>query len=285
MERWAGKTAIVTGAASGIGRAIVLALLKERVNVLALDVQADKLSALSVEWKQLSQPGNLCVKHCNVSNEQDLDNAFSFVENTNEWNSGVDIMVNNAGVIEYTRVIESDRMAFERLLNINVLATAVCINRAVRSMRQRNVEGHIFNINRPKQTFRLFALEVDSNKTPCKWAATSGLLKQFFVLHGASVLGHEIPSGFFSEIDGCNGWNLYPTCKHGAVALTHTVRRELAAIKAPIRITSISPGIVDTDIARHSPQVANVLKNVPALRPEDIADAVIYALGTRPEVQ
>ena len=39
-------------------------------------------------------------------------------------------------------------MAFERLLNINVLATAVCINRAVRSMRQRNVEGHIFNINR-----------------------------------------------------------------------------------------------------------------------------------------
>ncbi|XP_043528569.1 farnesol dehydrogenase-like isoform X2 [Frieseomelitta varia] len=247
MERWAGKSAIVTGAASGIGRAIALALLEKRVNVLALDVQSDKLSTLTNKWEQLKERGNLCVRRCNVSNEQDLDNAFSFVENTDEWNRGVDIMVNNAGVIEYTRVIESDRMAFERLLNINVLATAVCINRAVRSMRQRNVEGHIFNIN--------------------------------------SVLGHEIPSGFLSEIDGCNGWNLYPTCKHGAVALTHTVRRELAAIKAPIRITSISPGIVDTDIARHSPQVANALENVPALRPEDVADAVIYALGTRPEVQ
>lgn len=114
--------------------------------------------------------------------------------------------------------------------------------------------------------------------------ATGSLLKQFFVSHG-SVLGHEIPSGFLSEIDGCNGWNLYPTCKHGNVALTHTVRRELAAIKAPIRITSISPGIVETDIARHTSTISKTLKNIPALRPEDIADAVIYALGTRPEVQ
>ncbi|XP_060811165.1 farnesol dehydrogenase-like isoform X1 [Bombus pascuorum] len=247
MERWAGKSAIVTGAASGIGRAITIALLEKGVNVLALDVQTEKLSTLTNEWN--ANWGRICLMRCNISDEKDLKSAFDYLENNVEesWNGGVDIMVNNAGVIEYTRVIESDRAAFERLLNINVLATAVCINRAVRSMRQRNVEGHIFNIN--------------------------------------SVLGHEIPSGFLSEIDGCNGWNLYPTCKHGNVALTHTVRRELAAIKAPIRITSISPGIVETDIARHTPTISRTLKNIPALRPEDIADAVIYALGTRPEVQ
>ncbi|XP_012165904.1 farnesol dehydrogenase-like isoform X2 [Bombus affinis] len=247
MERWAGKSAIVTGAASGIGRAITIALLEKKVNVLALDVQTEKLSTLKNEWN--ANWGTLCVMRCNISDENDLKDVFDYLENNDEktWNGGVDVMVNNAGVIEYTRVIESDRAAFERLLNINVLATAVCINRAVRSMRQRNVEGHIFNIN--------------------------------------SVLGHEIPSGFLSEIDGCNGWNLYPTCKHGNVALTHTVRRELAAIKAPIRITSISPGIVETDIARHTPTISKTLKNIPALRPEDIADAVIYALGTRPEVQ
>ncbi|XP_050477682.1 farnesol dehydrogenase-like isoform X2 [Bombus huntii] len=243
MERWAGKSAIVTGAASGIGRAITIALLEKGVNVLALDVQTEKLSTLTDGWN--ANWGKICLMRCDICDEKDLKSAFDYVEES--WNGGVDIMVNNAGVIEYTRVIESDRAAFERLLNINVLATAVCINRAVRSMRQRNVEGHIFNIN--------------------------------------SVLGHEIPSGFLSEIDGCNGWNLYPTCKHGNVALTHTVRRELAAIKAPIRITSISPGIVETDIARHTSTISKTLKNIPALRPEDIADAVIYALGTRPEVQ
>ncbi|XP_076245821.1 farnesol dehydrogenase isoform X2 [Calliopsis andreniformis] len=243
MERWVGKTAVVTGAASGIGEAITVALLKKGVNVLAVDVRAEKLSLASRKWVELGQ-GKFYIRHCDVSNEQDVESTFAYARD--ELN-GVDIMVNNAGVIDFTRVIESDRKAFERLLNINVLGTAVCINQAVRSMRQRNVEGHIFNIN--------------------------------------SVLGHEVPSTFFSDIDGCNGWNLYPASKHGTVALTHTVRRELAAIKAPIRITSISPGIVETNITKHSPEITEVLTKIPRLKPEDIADAVIYALGTRPEVQ
>lgn len=244
MERWVGKTAIVTGAASGIGEAITAALLEKKVNVLALDIQAEKLLLASSKWEQLVERGKFCILACDVSEENDVERAFSLVR-TN-W-GGVDIMVNNVGVIVYTRVIESDRTAFERLLNINILATAVFINRAVGSMRQRNVEGHIFNIN--------------------------------------SVLGHEIPSGFLSEIDGCNGWNLYPTCKHGTVALTHTVRRELAAVKAPIRITSICPGFVDTNIADGSPEIKEIVAKIPSLRPEDVADAVIYALGTRHEVQ
>ncbi|XP_076623245.1 LOW QUALITY PROTEIN: uncharacterized protein LOC143342844 [Colletes latitarsis] len=90
MERWVGKTAIVTGAASGIEEAITATLLGgKKVNVLALDIQAEKL-----------------------------------------------------------QLAKSDRTAFERLLNINIIATVVFINRAAHSIRQRNVEGYIFNINR-----------------------------------------------------------------------------------------------------------------------------------------
>ncbi|XP_053970289.1 farnesol dehydrogenase-like [Hylaeus anthracinus] len=244
MDRWVGKTAIVTGAASGIGEAITAALLLKKVNVLALDIQAEKLLLASTKWEQIVERGEFCILDCDISEEKDVERAFTLAQ-TN-W-GGVDIMVNNAGVINYTRVIESDRAAFERLLNINILATAVFINRAVRSMRQRNVEGHIFNIN--------------------------------------SVLGHEIPSRFLSEIDGCNGWNLYPTCKHGTVALTHTVRRELAAVKAPIRITSICPGLVHSGIATNSPEVDRILAEIPSLQPQDVADGLMYALGTRPEVQ
>ncbi|KOC67087.1 Dehydrogenase/reductase SDR family member 11 [Habropoda laboriosa] len=241
MSRWAGKNAMVTGACSGIGAAITAELLRKGVNVIGLDVD-EKV----IQWLLPKQSEAIyCGVRCDVSNETDLENAFACAENI--CNGGVDIMVNNAGVIEYTRVIESERKAFEKLLNINVLATAECIKRAVQSMLKRNVEGHIFNIN--------------------------------------SVLGHEIPSGFPSEIDGSNGWNLYPTCKHGTVALTHTVRRELAAIKAPIRITSISPGLVNTRITKHSPHVSAALKDIPALEPEDIAEALMYALNTRSQVQ
>nr|XP_003705639.2 PREDICTED: dehydrogenase/reductase SDR family member 11-like [Megachile rotundata] len=241
MERWAGKTAVVTGVASGIGEAIALDLLRNMVNVIGLDIRSE--SCLSSKWKENETRGHFRYVVCDVSEPENLEDFFTLVEE----DGGVDIMVNNVGVADYKRIIESDRRTFQRLLNINVLATSMCINWAVRSMRQRNVEGHIFNIN--------------------------------------SVLGHKIPSGSFLEIDGCNGWNLYPTCKHGTVALTHTVRQELAAIKAPIRITSISPGIVNTNIAEHAPQLTDILKKIPALEPEDVADALIYALGTRPEVQ
>ena len=105
MERWAGKSAIVTGAASGIGRAITIALLEKGVNVLALDVQTEKLSTLTNEWN--ANWGRICLMRCNISDEKDLKSAFDYLENNVEesWNGGVDIMVNNAGVIEYTRVI------------------------------------------------------------------------------------------------------------------------------------------------------------------------------------
>lgn len=103
MERWAGKNAVVTGAASGIGEAITVALLKKGVNVLALDIQAEKLSLASSKWSErLEGQGKLCVMPCDVTDETDVSRAFSFV--VDKWN-GVDIMVNNAGVIEYSRVI------------------------------------------------------------------------------------------------------------------------------------------------------------------------------------
>lgn len=63
-----------------------------------------------------------------------------------------------------------------------------------------------------------------------------GLLKKFFVSHD-SVLGHKIPTTVFSEIDGYNGWNLYPVCKHANITLVQLVKQELIDIKAPIRIT------------------------------------------------
>lgn len=54
----------------------------------------------------------------------------------------------------------------------------------------------------------------------------------------------------------------------------------------PIRsLQSISPGFVKTNITKNSKELADLFDKVPSLVPEDIADALIYALGTRPEVQ
>ncbi|XP_032683762.1 farnesol dehydrogenase-like [Odontomachus brunneus] len=244
MDRWLGKTALVTGAATGIGEAITRALLRNGVNVAAADIQKEKLARLLADVTNREGFGRLYTMCCDMSKEEDIDKVFAHIENAY---GGVDIMINNAGVIDYTRMVESDRKTFERLLNINVLAVATCVNKAVRSMRGRNVEGHVFNVN--------------------------------------SILGHEIPTKPLSEITGSNGFNLYPATKHATVALTHTVRRELAVMKLPIRITSISPGLVRTEIAKHNVELRDIFDEIPALMPSDVADALIYALATRPEVQ
>jgi len=101
MDRWLGKTAVVTGAASGIGEAITHALLQNGVNVAAVDVQKERLAKLDEECKQKGFPGTLHVIHCDVSCEDEIDAAFSQIEAL----GGVDIMVNNAGICEYSQVI------------------------------------------------------------------------------------------------------------------------------------------------------------------------------------
>lgn len=101
MDRWLGKTAVVTGAASGIGEAITRALLQNGVNVAALDVQKERLAELDAECKRIGFPGTLHTIHCDVTREDDVDAAFSYVETL----GGVDIMVNNAGICDHSRAI------------------------------------------------------------------------------------------------------------------------------------------------------------------------------------
>ncbi|KAL6442774.1 hypothetical protein ACFW04_002682 [Cataglyphis niger] len=242
MDRWIGKTAVVTGAASGIGEAITCALLRYGVNVAAIDIMEEKLHELRVKKEQQKLPGILEIIQCNVTFEADLNRAFEQIETKMK---GVDIMINNAGCCEYSRVIDSVWKSFQLILNTNVTAYAACMNKAVNSMHNRNVEGHIFNVN--------------------------------------SVMGHYIPAK--SSEDAALDFNLYVASKHATVALTHTVRREIADFKPSIRITSISPGIVKTNIASQSEKMRNIFEKIPFILPEDIADAIIYALGTRQEVQ
>jgi len=55
-----------------------------------------------------------------------------------------------------------------------------------------------------------------------------------------SVASHHVPMGGLSNIDGSNGLNIYPATKHASRVLSTTVRREIAAVQAPIRVT-VSP--------------------------------------------
>ncbi|XP_049297259.1 farnesol dehydrogenase-like [Anopheles funestus] len=93
------------------------------------------------------------------------------------------------------------------------------------------------------------------------------------IVHINSILGHNVLP--------MNTLNVYPASKYGVTALTETMRHELRMAGTKIKVTSISPGLVRTEIITNSAAVADM----PILEAEDIADAVLYVLGTPPRVQ
>ncbi|XP_014238460.1 farnesol dehydrogenase-like [Trichogramma pretiosum] len=246
LARWRGKTAMVTGVAGGIGEAIAYRLLKAGINVIGLDLNVAEQTPAAKEHNKTKGPDGMFMPlECDITIDEHIRKMFDVAEN---WlNGGVQILVNNAGVNDYTRIIDSNCQTFEKLLKVNVLAAANATQRTVQMLRDREEEGHIFNIN--------------------------------------SILGLVVPeSGLLEEI-GVNGLNIYPATKHALSAMSTTVRREVSLANLPIRVTSLHPGLVNTKIAARNEAVNKHLKHVPQLDPSDVADALMYALGTSPEVQ
>ncbi|XP_054088852.1 farnesol dehydrogenase-like [Zeugodacus cucurbitae] len=92
-----------------------------------------------------------------------------------------------------------------------------------------------------------------------------------------SISGHYVPN-----IPNTST-NIYPCTKHAVTAMAEVYRREFLFLDTKIKVTSISPGAVDTEII--SPKMREALAKAPFLQPEDIADALIYCLQTPPHVQ
>nr|CAD7423474.1 unnamed protein product [Timema monikensis] len=103
------------------------------------------------------------------------------------------------------------------------------------------------------------------------------------LIHINSVAGH-----FYSEFPSIH---FYSGSKHAVTVLTEGLRRELVALNSHIRVTSISPGVVDTEIFEvidpmdGKERKEQLLQNNPFLNSKDISDAVLYTLGTPPHVQ
>ncbi len=99
------------------------------------------------------------------------------------------------------------------------------------------------------------------------------------VVQVSSMSGHRVPA-----IAG-----LYSATKFAVRSLTETLRRELRDVGSPIRITAVSPGIVETEFAQKYHQSAEKAKETygqfPVLQAVDVANAVAYALSQPAHVE
>lgn len=144
MDRWIGKTAVVTGASAGIGAAIAIDLANAGVKVVALARRKERLEELKKKVSPASQ-GSIHPFQCDITSEQNIKEAFAWVD---EKFGGVDILVNNAGILKNTMLLARDNSEIIRdTVNTNIMGVVFCTREAFHSMKSRNVAGHIVIIN------------------------------------------------------------------------------------------------------------------------------------------
>uniref|UniRef100_A0A3Q0S7Y8 Zgc:56585 n=1 Tax=Amphilophus citrinellus TaxID=61819 RepID=A0A3Q0S7Y8_AMPCI len=105
-----GKTAVVTGAAMGIGKAITEILLKNGAKVALLDVNKAAGESLMEVLRKQYGPDQMLFLLCNVESDEQFKAAF---QKTLETFGGIDILCNNAGILNET--------TWENMVSINLM--------------------------------------------------------------------------------------------------------------------------------------------------------------------
>lgn len=136
--RLKGKSALITGAARGIGLAFARAYLAEGAEVCIADinVEAARTSAETLG------PGAHAVA-LDVTRQDSIDAAFA--EAIGRMGK-LDILINNAALFSAAPIVEIDRADYDRLFSVNVAGTLFCLQAAARHMIARGQGGTIINM-------------------------------------------------------------------------------------------------------------------------------------------
>jgi len=135
------RLAVVTGAARGIGRAIVLELLKQNRTVAAIDLNAGQLEELK---KIVADAGFDVITEC--LDITDTQKFTSVLEQLSDKYDGIGILVNNAGITRDNLILRMSDEDFDAVLNVNLRAAFVAVRTAARSMI-RNKFGRIISLS------------------------------------------------------------------------------------------------------------------------------------------
>ena len=135
------KTALVTGAGQGIGRAIALHLAEAGANVAVADINsagAEDTSAVIAE----SGRESLSI-HADVGNVAEIDGMIAEARNAF---GRIDIIVNNAGVTRFLDIMDVEEADWDRIHRVNARGVFFCMQRAAREMIAQGDGGRIINI-------------------------------------------------------------------------------------------------------------------------------------------
>jgi 3-oxoacyl-[acyl-carrier protein] reductase len=135
-----GRSALMTGAANGIGRAVALKLAAAGADVAVSDVDAEKLSTLKPE---IEATGRRCVSV--VADAGDVAAIDAMVSQTVDAFGKIDVIVNNAGVTRRAHIMDLTEADFDKINRVNTKGVFFCMQRAAQEMIKQG-GGRIINM-------------------------------------------------------------------------------------------------------------------------------------------
>lgn len=226
------KTAFVTGASAGFGKAICRALIADNYRVIGGARRADKLAELERELGE-----HFIALTLDVTDAASLDAAC---ESIRDASLHIDLLVNNAGLaLGIDRAQSADAKNWERMIATNVTGLAMVTHKLLPAMVEAN-KGLIINIG--------------------------------------SIAGtYPYPGG-----------NVYGASKAFVKQFSLNLRADLAGTK--VRVSNIEPGLCSgtefslVRLAGDQDAVNALYRDVEAIRPEDLANTVVWIAGQPPHV-
>lgn len=136
--RLAGKSAIITGAARGIGKAFAARYVQEGARVAIADIDFDAAERTAGDLGAAA-----VAVHLDVTRQDSIDASVRAVE---ERFGGIDILINNAALFDLAPVVEITRESYERLFSVNVQGALFMLQAVAKSMVARSEGGKIINM-------------------------------------------------------------------------------------------------------------------------------------------
>lgn len=235
MFKLDGKTALVTGASSGIGRACARSLGEAGARVLLAARRRDRLDEVAAQMRAEHGGDSCMVIELDVRDRNAVERTVTGLRD--QGVEAIDILVNNAGLAAgLSKVQEGSFDHWDRMVDTNVKGL-LNVSRFVLPWMVERGAGHVVNIG--------------------------------------SIAGRYVyPNG-----------NVYCATKYAVRALNRGMRIDLHG--TGIRVTTVDPGLLESEFSivrfdGDADMAAKVYEGTSPLRPEDVADAVLWAV-TRPQ--
>jgi len=141
MKRFKNKTALITGAGSGVGKQTTLSFLKEGANVVISDV--NKNSLLELKKHTEKDKNKILILSADISKPEDVKKMLC---NSLKKFGHIDYLINNAGIPKTKKMMEIKRDDWNKVLDVNIKGTFDVLINVAESMINNKINGVIVNI-------------------------------------------------------------------------------------------------------------------------------------------